>query len=67
MPSGVSRGSFASGGGANSFGASTPVMIWSLRASRGSTTSSRSLVFGHVSRPPTMAEWLGKSINAPGP
>jgi hypothetical protein len=35
--------------------------------SRGSIISSRSLVLGHVSSPPTMAECLGRSMRAPGP
>ncbi len=67
MPRVVSRGSFDSGGGAKSRGSVTPVMIWSLRVSRGSTTSSRSLVLGHVSSPPMIAECLGRSMSAPGP
>ena len=42
-------------------------MIWSLRASRGSTISSRSLVFGQVSRPPTIAECLRQVDQRAGP
>ena len=66
-PRGVSRGSFESGGGAKSRGAATPVMSWSLRVSRGSTISSRSLVFGQVSRPPTIAECLRQVDQRAGP
>ena len=63
----VPRGSLESGGGAKRRGAATSVIIWSFRASRGSRISSRSLVLGHVSSPPTIAECFGRSISAPGP
>ena len=38
-----------------------------LRVRRGSTISSSSSTFGHVSSPPTIPECLGKSMSAPGP
>ena len=65
MPLRAAQGSLGLGGGAQSRGAGTPVMRRSLCASLVSTTSSSP--FDQVSRPPMIAECLGRSMSAPGP
>ena len=47
MPVGVTPGSDDADGGASSCGVATPVIAWSLRASRGSSISSSLFTGGH--------------------